>query len=187
MKKKIKISKLEAARRQLVTAIRLYFNNGDIVSMHTLAAAAFKITQNISDSSAEPSDSVTAWVDKLVRPDYKKEFWRKLHETANFFKHAEQDPEAIHEFYPEQTENILFFAVYQYRGLTGEWFPEIRLFSTWYMMQHPQAFNTPPEVVQLGRELFRYDRKRFWRELMPLLQEEIDRGIIEQNHQPDAD
>lgn len=187
MKKKIKISKLEAARRQLVTAIRLYFNNGDIVSMHTLAAAAFKITQNISDSSAEPSDSVTAWVDKLVRPDYKKEFWRKLHETANFFKHAEQDPEAIHEFYPEQTENILFFAVYQYRGLTGEWSPEIRLFSTWYMMHHPKAFNTPPEVVQLGRELFRYDRNRFWRELMPLLQEEIDRGIIEQNHQPDAD
>jgi hypothetical protein len=33
MKKKIKISKLEAARRQLVTAIRFYFNNGDIVSM----------------------------------------------------------------------------------------------------------------------------------------------------------
>jgi len=50
------------------------------------------------------------------------------------------------------------------------------------MMHHPEAFNTPPEVVQLGRDLFRYDRNRFWRELMPLLQEEIDRGIIEQKH-----
>ena len=63
----------------------------------------------------------------------KKMFWRKLHETAIFFKHADYDPDAIHEFYPEQTENMLFFAVYQYRRLTGEWSAEIRLFSTWYI------------------------------------------------------
>ncbi len=44
---KIKISKLDAARRQLITAIRLYFNHGDIVSVHTLSAAAFKTTQDI--------------------------------------------------------------------------------------------------------------------------------------------
>ena len=179
MMKEIKVSKLDAARRQILTAIRLYFNHGDIVPMHTLAAAAFKITQNICDSNPSLPDSLTDWIDELVKPEAKKMFWRKLHETANFFKHAENDPDAVHTFYPEQTENLLFFAVYQYRQLTGEWAAEIRLFSTWYMMLHPASFNTPPETIKLGKDLYGTDRNKFWRDLMPLVQETMDRGIIE--------
>jgi hypothetical protein len=177
--KKIKISKLDAARRQMLTAIRLYFNHGDIVSMHTLAAAAFKITQNICDASPDLSDSVTDWIDQCVKPEAKKIFWSKLHETANFFKHAENDPDAVHEFYPEQTENLLFFAVYQYHQLTSEWSLEIRLFITWYMMHHSSSFNTPPELSHLGTDLFGSDRNRFWRVLLPLVQETTDKGISE--------
>ena len=105
-------------------------------------------------------------------------FCKKYHETANFFKHANRDPDAVHEFYPEQTENVLFQAVYQYRSLTGEWSPEIRLFSTWYMLQHPKSFNTPPEALTLSKNFFGYDRTKFWRELLPLLQEAIDNSII---------
>lgn len=177
--KKIKISKLDAARRQILTAIRLYFNYGDIVSMHTLASAAFKITQNICDTSPDLPDSLTDWIDELVKPEAKQMFWKKLHETANFFKHADHAPNAVHEFYPEQTENMLFHAVYQYRQLTGGWSAEIRLFSTWYMLQHPEAFNTPRETIDLGTSLYGGERNKFWRELLPLLHETIDRGIIE--------
>jgi hypothetical protein len=177
--KKIKISKLDAARRQILTAIRLYFNHGDIVSMHTLAAAAFKITQNICDKSPNLPDSLTDWIDQLVKPEDKNVFWNKLHETANFFKHANHDPDAVHEFSPEQTENILFFAVYQYQQLTGEWSAEIRLFTNWYMLHHPESFNSPQQTISLGHDLYGADRNRFWRELLPLLQENIDRGIIE--------
>lgn len=146
--------------------------------MHTLAAAAFKITQNLCDASSDAPDSLTDWTDELVKPEAKKMFWSKLHQTANFFKHAERDPDAIHEFYPRQTENMLFLAVYQYRQLTGEWSAEIRLFSTWYMLQHPKAFNTPSEVISLGSDLFGADRNRFWRELLPLLQT-LKQGNIE--------
>ncbi len=69
----IKISKHDAARRQIFTAIRLYFNHGDLVSMHTLAAAAFKITQNICDSSTDLADSLTGWVNELVKAEQKKD------------------------------------------------------------------------------------------------------------------
>jgi hypothetical protein len=70
----IKISKLDAARRQIFTAIQLYFNHGDLVSMRTLAAAAFKITQNICANRNDLADSLTSWVDELVKPDQKKIF-----------------------------------------------------------------------------------------------------------------
>jgi len=177
--KKIKISKLDAARRQILTAIRLYFNYGDIVSIHTLASAAFKITQNICDTSSDLSDSLTDWIGDRIKPEYKKIFWSKLHETGNFFKHADNDPDAVHAFYPVATEHMLFHAVYQYHQLTGEWSAEIRLFINWYMLQHPKSFNMPQEKIGLGTDLYGTDRNKFWRELLPLLHETIDGGIID--------
>jgi hypothetical protein len=44
----IKISKLAAARRQLATAIELWFIDGDPVAIHTLAFAAFEVIRTIS-------------------------------------------------------------------------------------------------------------------------------------------
>jgi hypothetical protein len=42
------VSKFDAARRQLETAIRLYFFQGDPISIHTLASAAAQILQDLS-------------------------------------------------------------------------------------------------------------------------------------------
>jgi hypothetical protein len=45
---KITVTKLEAAQRQLRTAIRLWFEGGDPVSIHTLAFAAYEIAHVVS-------------------------------------------------------------------------------------------------------------------------------------------
>ena len=44
---KLKIDKLDAARRQLRTAIRLWFNNGDPVAIHTLVSAAHEAVHTL--------------------------------------------------------------------------------------------------------------------------------------------
>jgi hypothetical protein len=44
----IAFTKLDAARRQINTAIWLWFNGADIVSIHTLAAAAHRIILEVS-------------------------------------------------------------------------------------------------------------------------------------------
>ena len=176
----ITISKTDAARRQILSAIRLYFENGDIPPIHTLAAAAFNVTTDLCASHPGAPDCLGAWVDELVRPAAKEMFLRKFNETANFLKHADRDPKAVHEFSPKETENLLFLAVCQYRQLTGDWSPEIRLFWTWYTMQHPDVFNTSPEVINLGKDLCGGDRNSFWRQFLPLLQAGIDRGLPEQ-------
>ena len=178
--KNIKISKLDAARRQLITAIRLYFNDGDIVSMHTLTAASFKITQNICDSSSDLPESWIESMDKFIKPEFKSKLIHKFHETANFFKHADRDPDAVHEFNPEQTQALLLMAVNQYQILTGEWSPEIRLLINWFMIQNPEIFyKTPEDVsVSLGQKLYGRDKNKFWREAMPLIQAEFDKSLI---------
>lgn len=169
--KKIQISKIDAARRQILTAIRLYFNNADIVSTHTLAAVAYNITKNICDSNDQLPESFTAQITDYIKPKYKKLFWRKMNETANFFKHADRDPKDVHEFYPEQSENLLFLAIYQYLSLTQDNCPEIRLFSTWYMIHHPKSFNIPSEISSLNKDVFGYNKPQFYSQLLPIIQE----------------
>ena len=58
---RIVITKLDAARRQLDTAIELFFANGDFVSIHALAYAAYTLTRNLCDKTNNPA-SFTRWV-----------------------------------------------------------------------------------------------------------------------------
>jgi hypothetical protein len=45
----IHISKFDAAKRQLETAIRLWFHSGDPVSVHTLAAASHQLLHDLGN------------------------------------------------------------------------------------------------------------------------------------------
>ena len=49
------IDKLEAARRRLITAIHLYFADGDEVFTHTLTAAAFEILDDLVMTAPTPA------------------------------------------------------------------------------------------------------------------------------------
>jgi hypothetical protein len=64
------VSKLDAARRQLETAVRLYFCEGDPVSMHTLTSAAYQVLSDINRAQGgRPmlKEQIPMWVDR-TRP-----------------------------------------------------------------------------------------------------------------------
>jgi argininosuccinate synthase len=48
------VTKIEAARRQLNTAIELWFNDGDPVSIHTLASSAHQIIHDLNRRNKGP-------------------------------------------------------------------------------------------------------------------------------------
>ena len=52
----IEITKLESARRQIETAVQLFFNEDDIVSLHTLTAAAHQLLTDLSFKSGQTSN-----------------------------------------------------------------------------------------------------------------------------------
>ena len=52
------ITKIDATRRQLRTAIRLFCQDGDAVSIHTLASAA----QGVLDALLKPNGKGSPWV-----------------------------------------------------------------------------------------------------------------------------
>lgn len=130
----LKLSKTDAARRQLEAAIRLWFFDGDAVSVHTLAAAAHQLVHDLGKarglgtSLRELSD---------VRPEYRRKLREAIVRDENFFKHADRDPDALLEFRPTVTTYMLVDAVLTYQTLTSERPPILRTFSIWMTIQNP--------------------------------------------------
>ena len=169
---KIQVSKIESARRQLTTAINLYFKNGDPVSIHTLAAAAFQITKDLCESRDDAPDSLPTRMKDFIKPEFRGEVWGWFTETANFFKHASRDPEKTHLYNPEETEMILFIAIHQFQALTKDYFLELRLYVMWYMFHHQEFFNVPTLIentMRLGQRLFEDDRVIFYQTMLPIV------------------
>ncbi len=100
------ISKLDAACRQLNTAISLWFAEGDSVSIHTLTCSAHQIVHDINHKQGG-RDLV---YDSLIYKDeYRREVIRCLKQQYNFFKHADSDPSAVLEFDAEITDSFIVF------------------------------------------------------------------------------
>ena len=136
---RIQVTKLESARRQLETAIKLFFAGGDFVSIHTLSYAAYGITRDLCEHSKNPK-SLTKWIEDRVVETQRKEFFKHISKAGGFFKHADKEPKAVLEYIPEQYELFLMFGIYQYEALTNELTLPMGVFKIWYLKNRPGLF-----------------------------------------------
>ena len=93
---------MSAAIRQLQTAIRLWFQEEDEISIHALAYAAYEIVHVISKKHNKYRIFLVFDTD-MVKEEFRAEWNKKLKINANFFKHAKNDAEASIEFMPSLT------------------------------------------------------------------------------------
>lgn len=129
----MKISKLDAARRQLETAVRLYFSEADPAAIHTLTAAAHRLLSDVNKLRGG-APMLTESLLQNVRPDKVNEATRRLNAAANFFKHGDRDPGDVLAFDPAQTEVMLFDACSKHRDLTGEVVPMLGVYWAWFWL-----------------------------------------------------
>lgn len=106
---KITISKIEAAQRQLDTAIQLWFYDQDPVSVHTLAAAAYNITHDIKRHRGIAHDLL--YDAALIKDEYRKQWISTMKKHQNFFKHADNDPDPEGTIDLHTLGNLLFIMV----------------------------------------------------------------------------
>jgi hypothetical protein len=138
----IRIRKLDAARRQLETAIDLFFENGDPVAIHTLACAAYDIIDNVNDSRDGKEMFVKHRYTQLPgRPNR-----AALNSVQNFFKHADNDPEGELQFFPEMTEPIMADACRTYMQMTGQSVALFHCINWWFKgREGAEGFDFPTE------------------------------------------
>ena len=135
---KIKISKLEAAKRQLSTAISLWLRSDDPVSIHTLTTAALRI---LYDLGKKQGLAATLY-DLPGVYEYKKRELRQLfNRPENFFKHADEDPTDVLDFNPDSTEMYMLDAVCLYEKLSGQLHLIFSCFKAWMFINNPDAID----------------------------------------------
>src|SRR5258708_3951444 len=114
----IKMGKFEAARRQLRTAISLWFSSGDPVAIHTLAFAAYEVIHAVSEKR-DPNRRDLLFDTALIKDEHRRDWNQLVRREANFFKHADRDGDSVIDFNPEFAEWFIFFAILG-RELCGE-------------------------------------------------------------------
>jgi hypothetical protein len=138
------LTKFDVAERQLHQAIRLFFDGGDPVSIHTIAEAAAQVlydtrSQYGAESKIRDSD--------IIKPEYKKEWMISLAKSKNFFKHADRDPSEVHEFKEEFNHFSILDAVSMYLTAKRQWTPETITFVQWYAVTYPALVKANTEFA----------------------------------------
>ncbi|SHN86444.1 hypothetical protein [Bradyrhizobium erythrophlei] len=126
-----------AAQRQLRTSINLWFDDdGDVVSIHTLAFAAYEIFHAISEHR-NPYRRDLIFDTFLIKDEFRSDWNKLVRRDANFFKHGDRDPEATLNFDPEFSEWFILYASVA-RQLCGmEQISEESLFLWWFQINRP--------------------------------------------------
>jgi hypothetical protein len=175
----ISVTKLDAAKRQLETAILLYFSEKDPVSIHTLCCAAYEVIHALNkkrNSPMGPNDLMLKDLDQYLgsKAD-RRQFHECMNEARNFFKHANSDPDAVQTLDTRFTEALLIDAVQKYARLIGECPPTMALYFVWFLTQHP--LEAGQEIMQhslrttLERALkaMSKDRRTFFADFSPIM------------------
>src|SRR5208283_1424597 len=103
------ITKIDAAERQLNTAIRLFFENRDHLSSYALAVASREVTDGVIKSRdselyhrelarlGDPLKVRLSYREELkvlIKREFYEDFLRLDRKWQNFLKHACKDPDA---------------------------------------------------------------------------------------------
>jgi len=170
MKPSLNITKLDSAKRQLESAILLYFNNCDPVSIHTLSAAAYNILRDLNKKRGGELMLKDYW--QFLDAEQAKDFHQQVNEAENFFKHADKDPDESYTFNSELTEAMLAEASRKYIELTEEYPPYLHLFLIWFVVRHQNMFREVPAIASVLESfkpnLIPDNRRQFFAELLPV-------------------
>jgi hypothetical protein len=142
---------MAAARRQLNTAIWLWFKEADPASIHTLTAAAFRVLAALyfHEKKRPPTPLNEDDLPDELRP-YAKQLRNELARAETFLKHARTDPDDTHPIPLAWTENLIFNAIKAYTELKGTCDqPLMSLFIMRFSVLNPDIFGGKANVAPL--------------------------------------
>lgn len=168
------VTKLEAASRQLETAIRLFFSGGDSISIHTLAASAANVFADVSDRKLGQSwRSIIRETNKLSERQLKE----IIHREWNFVKHADHDTDSTLEFDESTTDHVSFVASLECGEVKKDLSHIMEVFQIWYIAAYPDKFDSTEAVFDTAQralpDLSRLERSEQIRIGAKLLDEKL--------------
>lgn len=135
------LTPLTIARSQLRTAIDLFFDEKDPVSVHTLAGAAREILEELCRrESVEP---MTDFILKDHPGKARKDIWAAMNLYRNCFKHVArteeqriEDEATLAQFREPINEFLLYVCVEDYLRLRNSSPVTFQIFQAWFVAMH---------------------------------------------------
>lgn len=182
----IALTKTEVAGRQLACAVRLFCEGGDPVAVHGLAMAAHEILADLSAHKGHgpmlsrlagtvakprsPKGSTFPGIDSASA----EAISTSARAAANFFKHANCDPDERLSFDPDLSEFLLYDACARQHTIVGSWDPWLKAFVCWFISGHPLQFGWTQAMVELCDRVVHarsmMDRKKFFLWVLQLIE-----------------
>lgn len=124
------VSKRSAAVRQLETAIKLWFTEGDPVAIHTLAVAAHDCLHAMG-MAMDKASAIQGWINSQS-----KAFQDCAHEAQNFFKHGPKKVKGNIRYSPLFGDVLIADSVICYRNVFDNATPLMRLFAARFALEN---------------------------------------------------
>jgi hypothetical protein len=180
--------KIEAARRQLGTALALFLQDLDPISVHCLASGAVEVI----DFYAEQAGTVRFAQHALETvPELDMRTLRKLQRQYwNAFKHASKphdggerllDQELLRRFDDEQNDHALFVGWGDYLLLVGKCPVEVQAFQVWYYARYPEKLIRGTAAIEHAVKLFPDLRSNSRSEQKRLLRDRVEEARADQD------
>jgi hypothetical protein len=149
----MKLTRREMVRAEIDSAIDL-FVSGDVVSAHVLAFAAKSVLRGVA--KAEKIETFDDVIATYVRPEHQKDWWNRVNESYNVFKHADSDPaRELERFRPETTTIAIFTATVNYGLVFKQRTFPMTIFYAWFLARHPSfALPALSDAVDSWKNMF---------------------------------
>jgi hypothetical protein len=132
----ITLTKKSVATSQLITAISLWFENGDPISIFVLAANAHELFHALGKKVGKPSEFQT-WLETMP-----KSFQARSTYVINFCKHGWKDLEESTLHDPRLADVLIYFAIRGYRAAIGEPTPIMFAFDLRSAVENPEMVSS---------------------------------------------
>jgi hypothetical protein len=140
-----KIQKIDAACRQLDTAITLWFQESDPVAIHTLACASHQI---IHDIIHHHGGHDPLFGSPYIKAGFKNIAKKHFHKHYHFFKHANRDPNKSIDFHESAPHPFILYSILGIEQLAFKKTPLQSAFMIFF------ALNNPSILTKAGSEFF---------------------------------
>lgn len=149
-----KYSKLDVAKSQLEEAIKLFFEQRDPVSVHTLLSASHQIMRDIAKANGIQYHCI---IEKLINQANQnlKQSYSAVFKPRNFFKHADKDSNVELLFDGLENELWLVDACVLYGQVIKKESNSVMSYWSWYILKNPdiQSAVHVPDLVRLSELL----------------------------------
>ncbi len=94
----IKVTKMEAAAKQLSLAVWLFFDEHEPIAIETLVGAASGVLNDLASKHGAKS---ILYNNERIKPEKMKQWHDLLREPQNYFKHADRDSDVAFYYKPQ--------------------------------------------------------------------------------------